>query len=84
MVSGIGTKVGNTMNTVMNNNGTQKTKNEDISEYDQAEVDPAWLETNSPMNRQVMEDAYKQYPVRESQSTTPANHSQKNSKASKK
>ena len=51
MVSGIGTKVGNTLNTVINNHGTQKTKNEDISEYDQAEVDPAWLETNSPMNR---------------------------------
>ena len=40
-------------------------KNMDIATKteDYTDVDPAWLETNSPSNRRVIEEAYKQYNI---------------------
>ena len=43
---------------VFTNNGHGKTKNEDIN---CSEVDPKLLETNSPNNRKIIEEAYLQY-----------------------
>ena len=67
VVSGVGSGAGTRNSVVHHRSPPYHLKNHDIGEgasspaNDYAQVDPALLETNSPSNRRVIEDAYRTY-----------------------